>query len=214
MNVLIPENINEITLSQYMDFDKSNKEDSDNEFLIHRIINIFCGIRMKDCLNIPLDEAEDIADTIAGVLQQESKLKTRFTHNNVEYGLIPNLSKITLGEYVDLEEYLKDTQTLHKAMAVLYRPVTKSFKDLYDIKPYTSANEHCEEFKSMPCGIATAATVFFWSLSKELLTDSLNYLPKELENKTTVQNHNSQQNMDGSLAFSHWLKAILPDLTK
>ena len=175
MQIQIPENLSEITLAQYMSFDLANKEDAENEFLLHRIINIFCGVRMKDCLRIPLQDAEDIAEEIAGVLSQSSKLQTTFEHKGVRYGLIPDLTKISLGEYVDLEEYLKDTQTLHKAMAVLYRPITKEYKDIYDIEDYTSTRETSEIMKSIPCNIATAATLFFWNLSNELVKDSQTY---------------------------------------
>jgi hypothetical protein len=218
MTIQVPENLNEITLAQYMKFDSANKEDSENEFLIHRIINIFCGVRMKDCLKMPLQDAEEIAEEIAGVLSQTSKLQTTFEHNGVRYGMIPDLTKISLGEYVDLEEYLKDTQTLHKAMAVLYRPIVKEHKNIYDIGAYTSTRETAEEMKSIPCNIATAATLFFWNLSNELVRDSQAYLKRSLqenkENKTSQERDSSPKSTDGLRPYTHWLAETLPNLIK
>ena len=218
MQIQIPENLSEITLAQYMSFDLANKEDAENEFLLHRIINIFCGVRMKDCLRIPLQDAEDIAEEIAGVLSQSSKLQTTFEHKGVRYGLIPDLTKISLGEYVDLEEYLKDTQTLHKAMAVLYRPITKEYKDIYDIEDYTSTRETSEIMKSIPCSIATAATLFFWNLSNELVKDSQAYLiksmSKESKKQTTLEKGNLHRSTDGLRPYTHWLVETLPNLMR
>jgi len=218
MQIQIPENLSEITLAQYMSFDLANKEDAENEFLLHRIINIFCGVRMKDCLRIPLQDAEDIAEEIAGVLSQSSKLQTTFEHKGVRYGLIPDLTKISLGEYVDLEEYLKDTQTLHKAMAVLYRPITKEYKDIYDIEDYTSTRETSEIMKSIPCNIATAATLFFWNLSNELVKDSQTYLSKSMSKEskklTTLEKGNLQRSTDGLRPYTHWLVETLPNLMR
>jgi hypothetical protein len=218
MNIVVPENLSEITLAQYMKFDLANKEDAENEFLIHRIINIFCSIPMKDCLKIPLNDAEEIAAEIASVLSQSSKLQTTFEHEGVRYGMIPDLTKISLGEFVDLEEYLKDTQTLNKAMAVLYRPITKEYKNIYDIEAYTSTRDTQEVMKSIPCSIATAATLFFWNLSSELVRDSHLYLQNTEKTKglerTTLEKVSSQRNTDGSHPFIHWLKGTLPSLIK
>ena len=40
MTIQVPENLNEITLAQYMKFDSANKEDSENEFLIHSVVYV------------------------------------------------------------------------------------------------------------------------------------------------------------------------------
>ena len=217
MTIKVPEKLNEITLSQYMKFDSANKEDAENEFLIHRIINIFCNVSMKDCLKMPLQDAEEIAEEIAVVLSQTSKLSTTFEYDGIKYGMIPDFTKISLGEFVDLEEYLKDTQTLHKAMAVLYRPVVKEYKNMYDIEAYVSTKETEDIMKSMPCSIATSATLFFWNLSNELVRDSHLYLKsmkaEELK-MTSLERDNLLKSMGGLRPYTHWLVETLPNLMK
>lgn len=216
MNITVPTDINEITLEQYMKFDKSNSQDSDSEFIVHRILNIFAGVRMRDAMKFPVDDAEEIASEIALVLQQEKSLSRTFEFKGVQYGMIPNLSKMSLGEFVDLEEALKDTQTLNRAMAVLYRPITKQYKDIYDIEAYEGVEDREELFKELPLGIATAATVFFYNLSNALLAafplSSLNQMEKE--NKTIAQKDNSQESTDGSLASIVYLKETLRSLMR
>lgn len=217
MNIVVPEKLSEITLKQYMDFSAANKEETESDFLVHRIINIFCGVDMRDCLKMELQDAEDIAQEIAEVLNQTTKLQSTFEHKGIKWGFIPNLSKISLGEYVDLEEYLKDTKTLHKAMAVLYRPITKEYKHIYDIESYEGASKYSEKLKDMPCDVATSATLFFYNLGSELATDSqvyLNILKQTKEKSTTLEKDSSQKNMDGSLQYMHWLRETLQSLIK
>lgn len=216
MKVTIPETINEITLEQWQKFSKANEGD-DKEFLLHKLLNIFCGITMKEALNIQLDDAEAIAEDVAEVLETEGTFAKTFSHNGKDWGFIPNLNDITLGEFVDLDTYLKDTQNLHKAMSVLYRPVTKKYKELYSIESYEGASKYAEELKTMPLGVATAAVVFFYRLGNELAWDSSLFfgkLVKEMENLTTQQKDNLQVSTDGSQVYISLLKETLRNLRK
>lgn len=212
MKVTIPENINEITLSQYQRFDKANKGD-DQEFILHRLLSIFCGITMKEAMNIKLEDAEEIARDVADVLETEGSFKKTFKHNDKEWGFIPNLNDITLGEFVDLDENLKDTQTLHKAMAVLYRPIKKRFKGLYSIERYEGSSKYSEELKTMPLGVATAAVVFFYRLGNELALHSSHYFQNVKEmTKTTLQKPSSEQNTAGLAAYISLVEEMLQNL--
>lgn len=216
MTINIPETIDEIKLKEFQKFDLANKDNADGEFLINKMISIFCDISMKEALGLKLGQAEEIANDITEVLSQEGKFRQTFKFKDKEWGMIPNLTDITLGEYIDLEENLKDTQTLHKAMAVLFRPITKRYKNLYDIEKYEGASKYSESMKDLPVGIATASVVFFYDLSNELLKATPAYLEKlaKESSKTTVQKDSSQENGDGSLQYIHWLKEMLPDLIK
>ena len=59
-------------------------------------------------------------------LQVKGKLKKVFEIDGEEYGFLPDCDEISLGEWVDIETYLKDglEKNIHKIMAVLFRPVT------------------------------------------------------------------------------------------
>ena len=54
----------------------------------------------------------------------------------VEYGFIPVLDDMTLGEYVDLDENFTDWDKMHKAMSVLFRPIKLKKGDRYQIEEY------------------------------------------------------------------------------
>ena len=56
---------------------------------------------------------------------QFKKINVKYINGDeVEFGFIPKLDNISLGEFVDLDSYMSDWDNMHKAMAVLYRPVT------------------------------------------------------------------------------------------
>ena len=56
-------------------------------------------------------------------------------------GFIPKLDDISLGEYIDIETNISDWQKMHKAMAVLYRPVNFKLGNKYGIAPYEVKEE-------------------------------------------------------------------------
>ena len=201
MNILVPENINDITLSEFQRFDLINKEDSDSDFLLFKTIEIFCGVDIALVSKFPLKDAEDISTEVNNVLVQNAPFKDRFTMDGVDYGFIPDLSSMSLGEYIDLEEGLKETASFHKAAAVMYRPIVKSFKNLYTVEAYDASAERQEAMKSAPLGIISAAVVFFYSIVNELVEVSLHSTEREMTEKViTLEKLNSGLSMDGFLA--------------
>jgi len=198
MKIQVPQDINDITVGEYIKFNEINKEDTDEEFLIHKTINIFCGMDMKDILNMDYEDAEMVASDIFTALSMTAKFSDKFTLDGVEYGFITSLEGLTLGEYIDLETYLKDQKDLHKAAAVMYRPIVKRYKDLYEIEPYSSSLKNQELMKGAPIGVISQAVVFFYNIANVLLKDSPNYLEDQQERmKTILQPDSSLLNTDG-----------------
>jgi len=63
---------------------------------------------------------------------------------------IPNLDDITNGEYVDLDTYIPDWDEMHKAMAVLFRPVIQNLKDKYIIEDYKGSAKYSDDMLDLP----------------------------------------------------------------
>ena len=61
--------------------------------------------------------------------------------DGIEYGFIPSLEDMTVGEFADLENYLTTGKDYHKAMAVMYRPIINSYSNTYKIQEYKGAKE-------------------------------------------------------------------------
>lgn len=217
IKINIPESLNEITLSQYQRYLKLVTDNPDalgSEFVKQKTVEIFCDIDLKDILQISLHNVNEICAHINTLFENKTPLIPQFKLGNYTFGFIPNLEDISYGEFIDLDEYLKDVATWDKAMAVLYRPVTNRLKSLYDIEKYESAHKYNELMANAPIDVVLGATVFFSSLSKELLNVSLNYLEKmPQEQQQIIQERLSlEQNGDGINLFTPSHRATLRDL--
>ena len=207
LSITIPTSLNEITLEQYQKFLSIAKDNKDTTFLNHKMIEIFCGVSL---LEVSLMKMKDISDILARLEEtfktNNDKLIRTFKQNGVEYGFIPNLDEITLGEYTDLDTYISDWDNMHKAMAVLYRPITKKVLNNYLIKEYNGSHEYSDTMKSMPLDVVLSATVFFFNLLAELLKYTANYLETDKQIQHLLEKHNSELNGGGILAITHLLK--------
>ena len=98
------------------------------------------------------------------------------------YSVIPNMSEMTTGEFVDLESYCEDvTANLHKITGVLYRKQTEKVNrwDRYKVEDYDPNPEKQELMLEFPMGYVLGVLNFFFHLGEKLLIDSANYLEKQ-----------------------------------
>jgi hypothetical protein len=179
MKITIPTTLNEITLKQYQAFKRAILSNQEDDFVKLALVTIFCNLSLEDAIKINIKDFNEIALQVSQVLQQEPQFTQRFKHNGKEFGFIPNLDKITAGEYIDLDKYLNDEDTYDRAMAVLYRPIENVFKDLYNIEDYISSETYRKELEDMPLDIVLGSLVFFYSLSNELLKATKDYFSQE-----------------------------------
>lgn len=187
INITIPENLNEITLYQYQRFEKLIKDNEPSEFVNQKTIEIFCNIELKDVARIRIAEVSEILKHINGLLQQKPKLTQTFKLGVYEFGFIPKLEDLSSGEYIDIESYLSDTQTLHKAMAVLFRPIKTKVNKLYTIEEYESSDKYSEVLKYMPLDIALGCMLFFSTLLNDCVSGLTDYIQNEAEQSEQVK---------------------------
>jgi hypothetical protein len=117
--------------------------------------------------------------------KQDTKLKRIIEINGVEYGFHPDLSEISLGEYADIEQFIKNgiDSSLPELMAVLYRPIKLKKSDtLYIIEPYDGdIRLRAEEMKLMSAEQVQSALFFFYNLGKVLSEIMPSYLMERLK---------------------------------
>lgn len=213
VNITVPENLSEITLEQYQKFERiNNEENQDTSFLMHKMVEIFCNIDLKDIAKIRYADVQVIISQINKAFDVKHKLINTFELNGVEFGFIPVLDDMTLGEYVDLDENLSDWDKMHKAMSVLYRPITLRKGERYQIEEYDGM-KYQDAMKKMPLDVAMGAMVFFYHLNRELLQTTLNYLQREVENNLTIQQRETlERNGVGISQSMELLRVMLPNL--
>jgi len=185
VSINIPTSLNDITLNQYQQWLKiADKKEIDN-FLQQKLIEIFCNIPLKTVTAIKATDADVIVNDILKLFKEESPFKDRFTLNGVEYGFIPDLNNMTLGEYVDLDNLLSEWEQMHIAMNVLFRPITFKKKNKYLIQEY-EAKENAN-MKEMPLDVVFGAMTFFLTLNEELRKSILSYLATQTEVEISPQ---------------------------
>ena len=209
VKITVPNDLSEIKLSQYQKFLKAQEQNKDENFLASKMIEIFCGIELKEAYKMKAKDVHRITGILADMFEQKPVLINRFYLNNIEYGFIPNLDDMTLGEYVDLDTYLPKWEEIEKAMAVLYRPITKTYKGKYQIEDYTAQGQ--DAYKDMPMSIVFGAMFFFYRLGIDLSKIMTVYLEQNKDIHSQLS-HSLGKNGDGINQFMHSLKGILEDL--
>lgn len=207
----IPTHINEIPLINYKKFIEVSKNSTDEEFIAQKMVELFCGIELKEVVKISLNDLNRLVEHFHKIFEQKPDFINRFELQGVEFGFIPNIEKISTGEYSDLDTYINDLSTLNNALAVMYRPVTKKLKDKYEIEQYESSYNYSEAMDFCPLGIALAAQVFFCDLGNDLLEAIPNFLENKLKKMNIQASTNSENNGDGITHSMHLLKEILQD---
>ena len=177
LKLQVPQRLSAIKLRQYQEYLKIQeniKEEEDTaNFLNSKSIQIFCGVSLKESYNLPIKMFNGVLHQLSKCFDEETPLIRKFSMTGtndvtVEFGFIPDLDNMTFGEYVDLENFMSDWQTMHKAMAVLYRPIKFEKNDKYLIEDYKGDDTYWEVMKDAPVNVALGAMVFFYRLGKKL----------------------------------------------
>ena len=177
----------DVTLStwlQLIDFETGTKTEEATE-----TIAALSDIPKKLIKELSLSDVAVIMSKV-GELQQEqdTKLKRIIEINGVEYGFHPDLDSISLGEYADIEQFIKNgiDSSLPELMAVLYRPIKLKKNDIYIIEPYDGdIRLRAEEMKQMSAEQVQSALVFFYTLGKVLSEIMPLYLMERLKETKT-----------------------------
>jgi hypothetical protein len=209
IEVIIPSELSEITLDQYQRYIKIQDNETNDKFLQSKMLEIFCGIKLTDTMKMKVSDVNAITEILSDMFDSKPKLVRRFKMKGVEYGFIPNLDEISLGEYIDLDTFLGDWENMHRAMAVLYRPIKQKHGERYNIEDY-QANDG-EVMKDMPMDAVISSILFFYHLGIDLSQAMMNYLEESQETRL-VQYLSSDKSGDGINQFTHSLKEILQDL--
>ena len=197
----VPASLADIPLRHYIEYQKildANKDAQDSEFVMMKMVSIFCEVPYLDLQKLSLTQYDVVLQMLRDVFNQKPTFKNKIKINGVEYGFIPKLDDITLGEYVDLENYMKSATTYHKAMAVLYRPITLKVKETYLIEEYEGSEKYSNEFLDCDLDSALGSMLFFWNLGKELLQSMKAFSEEELM-KTNTANERSLDKDGGGI---------------
>jgi hypothetical protein len=179
MKVTVPTSLHEITLAQYLRYlqaIKDSKNQSNDNFLEIKMLEIFCNLTHVEVLDIQYTFVASIVERLGAILKEESALVKKFQVGNIKFGWLPKLDDMPYGELLDLISNISDWDTIITAMGVLYRPITTEVKDKYLVEKYKGDTYH-DALREMPMSAVVGSMVFFWNLG----LDCTNYIMKSLE---------------------------------
>ena len=218
LDILLPTNLSEIPLSRYQDFIAMKEKSNDEEFIAQKMIQIFCGMKLGEVAKIKMKHLNELIAHFTKVFSEKPQLIRKFKIKDIEFGFIPKFDDISFGEYVDLENYMKDWKTYHKALSVMYRPIKNTNKDKYEIVDYEPNEDMQDLMKFAPLDVAISSSFFLSSLGIELLKATQTYLKKELKKMTDLTNSAKGINLAktgvGMEVSMDWLTETLQNLMK
>tara|TARA_R110000824_G_scaffold158121_1_gene331820 strand:+ start:312 stop:896 length:585 start_codon:yes stop_codon:yes gene_type:complete len=180
IKLIIPNEWSDITIETYQKYVDIQEGKGSEKNKVLRSLALLCGTTTAIVKKMLYSDLLDIMNIIKDMLDNEpdkTDFKKMFMFKDQEYGFVPNLSKISTGEYIDLETYTKEpVKNLHNIMSILYRPVTHKVNERYAIENYNPDEFKEELFKDCPMDIALSSLGFFLSLGEILARTSHNFL--------------------------------------
>ena len=177
------ENWSDVTLEKWLKL-VSFHEGSNSEEALNTVAEL-SNIPKKLIKELSITDVAAIMSRISDLQnKQNSSLKKIIKIEDVEYGFHPSLDRITLGEYADLEMFIKlgIERHLPEIMAILYRPIVEKKNKVYTIEKYNGDIDiRAEIMKNMSAEQVQSALVFFWTFVKELLIALPSSLTKRMK---------------------------------
>ena len=210
VSIEIPENLSDIKLSAYKKFILLANETNGDEIALHQ----FCGLTPAQQEGMKKKDLDAIRNQIGEILVQKPALTKNFMFKGKEYGFHPKIEDISMGEYIDLEEHLKDPyKNAEKVLGVLYRPITNKMFGRHSIENYDPEVHDGLGFQDLSAEIFIGCLLFFYRIVTELQITFLQSLEKD-QQRDMMLNLSSAESGDGMERYIRLLKEISYDLRR
>jgi len=211
VSIVIPETLSDIKISVYKKFILLADEENADEIAVYHI----CGLTPAQQQAMRKNDLEEIRLQLAKVLNEKPALVKTFKHRGIEYGFHPKLEDITLGEYVDLEGYLKEPyKNAEKILGVLYRPVVKKMYGRHSIEAYEPDRHTGQTFQELGADVFVGCLLFFYRLEIKLQIATLQSLAREGMSPALMRKQTLLESGGGIALSIKSLEAIYSDLMK
>ena len=180
VKLIIPDNWSDITIETYQKYVKIQEGKGSEKNKVVKSLALLCNTTpfvVKKMDYKDLLEIMSIIKTMIDTEPKEEEFRKTFIFKEEEYGFVPNLSKLSTGEYIDLETYCKQPiENLHIIMSILYRKITFKRNERFAIENYDPDEFKEELFKDCPMDIALSSLGFFLTLGSVLARTSQHFL--------------------------------------
>jgi len=188
----IPTSLDDITLAQFKEYSLMISRETEEDLTFKKqVINLFCTGDTEKIEFFKKKQIDSIFADFNEMLESERNIFEKIISiDGKDYGFIPNLKDLSIGEFSDIETLMKDGvfENIEKVLAVLYRPVINKVKPLYNIADYDGLNDRDKLFlNKFPVKNFHGTMVFFLIIAKELLMHTHQFLKEnqQMENKSS-----------------------------
>ncbi len=178
IEITIPNELRDITLEQYQQVSNLDLEKEDTPV---KMLSILCSVPESVILKLSVDDFNKISEIVTTTINKTAHFISKFEINGVKYGFIPNLDEISIGEYIDLDTFIREENDLHKVMSILYRPIIQESFGKYRIEEYKPDSEKDDIMLRAPLDAVRGSMVFFYNLGNELLKHIPQYLEEQVK---------------------------------
>ena len=182
VKVIVPSSLADIKLSQYQKFLKTTDKSEDEVFINKQLVGIFCNLSDDIVKSIAKKDYDAIVQDLYKVLEQKPTLTTIIKIDGKDYGIIPNIDDITVGEQADIDTMIGDWQKMDKVMAIMYRPIAS--RGLFNMRNKYTIEDYKEGVSlDLPLDVVFGSLGFFLSLLNDLLSCIPSYIKEEIQAK-------------------------------
>jgi hypothetical protein len=171
MKITVPTSIADITVKKWIKLSKTDD--------VIKRVSILCEITQKTVKSMTIESMETVnalLEELEDPSQTEFELFPIIEIKGEKYGIHPNLSELTVGEYADLETACEDAdENILQILSILYRKITHQSKDFYQIAPYTGTEKR-KIFNEMKMDKVFALLAFFLNIGLIFMKDSVQSL--------------------------------------
>ena len=179
MKITVPDSLADISVKQYKQLAEIEFKEDSTEWIIESI-SLLCGLTKEQVGTLTMPEVEKISKIISRLNNADKnnqKLSTKIKYKGKKYGFHPNLSKLTVGEFADLETYCGGGffDNLNEILSILYRPIKTEGGDFYTIEKY-KGDVFPNYWDNLKMDVVMGAVNFFLSIGVILTKDLANSL--------------------------------------
>lgn len=217
-----PDDWSQVTLSQFVELSQLDVKDKNHSVMVASILT---DVDSEEIKKYDTESFNRIMSALSwtNTLPDEAKFKKIITIDGVDYGLINKFSELSTGNWIDIEEYLKDyPKNIHKVLSILYRPLITAINDDYRvIEEYdTVSGEHRANlfFDKVCVQDVHGAVLFFCLIGNLSIKNMKTYLEGQLQEKEMKEQMRKKPKMQrlisgvGSAIFTRSQKEILRKL--
>lgn len=172
------DNYNKLTIGKYQEVLEAIRDYEDEHERNTALIAVLSDQEPDEVLNLSLTEYKARVDSLRFLLESPVKapIKNRYRIGNMELDLCADLSKLTAGQYIDYQTFIKDVEkNMVELLSVFLIPKGKKYGD------YDMGEVHEAIRENLSICDALGLSAFFLALSQALIESTLTSLIRRMK---------------------------------